>query len=78
MSNFINYIENDSDSDTDSDYDPEDYDSCYSDTETDMDEREDSEDEDEFEAWLEQSREELIQEILELIRDSGYHYRLSQ
>ena len=30
MSNFINYIDYDSDYDNDSDYDPEDYDSCHS------------------------------------------------
>ena len=74
MSNFINYI--DYDSDSDSDYDPDDYDSCYSETETSDSEREDSEDE--IEAWLEQTRDELLEEILDLIRDSGYNYRVSE
>jgi len=76
MSNFISYT--DYDSDSDSDYDPEDYDSCYSDTETDTSECEDSEDEDDFEEWLQTSREELLEEILDLIRDSGYHYRVME
>ena len=76
MSNFISYT--DYDSDSDSDYDPEDYDSCYSDTETSDSEREDSEDEDDFEEWLQTSREELIEEILDLIRESGYHYRVME
>ena len=67
MSNFISYT--DYDSDSDSDYDPEDYDSCYS-------EREDSEDD--FEEWLQTSREELLEEILDLIRESGYHYRVME
>ena len=74
MSNFISYT--DYDSDSDSDYDPEDYDSCYSDTETSDSEREDSEDD--FEEWLQTSREELLEEILDLIRDSGYNYRVSE
>ena len=72
MSNFISYT--DYDSDSDSDYDPEDYDSCYSDTET-----SDSEDsEDDFEEWLQTSREELLEEILDLIRDAGYNYRVME
>ena len=76
MSNFISYT--DYDSDSDSDYDPDDYDSCYSDTETSGSEREDSEDEDDFEEWLQTSREELLEEILDLIRESGYNYRFME
>ena len=76
MSNFIRYT--DYDSDSDSDYDPDDYDSCYSDTETSESECEDSEDEDDFEEWLQTSREELLEEILDLIRESGYHYRVME
>ena len=71
MSNFISYTDYDSDSDSD-------YDSCYSDTETDDSECEDSEDEDDFEEWLQTSREELLEEILDLIRESGYHYRVME
>ena len=76
MSNFISYT--DYDSDSDSDYNPKDYDSCYSDTETDDSECEDSEDEDDFEEWLQTSREELLEEILDLIRESGYNYRVME
>ena len=49
---------------------------CYSDTETDDSEREDSEDD--FEEWLQTSREELLEEILDLIRESSYNYCVSE
>ena len=76
MSQFLHTVEYTSDTD-DSDY--EDGDSCYSDTETESDERDDSSDDDEeYDNWIEECREELIEELLELIRDSGYHYRLSE
>ena len=35
-----------------------------------------TEDEDEFEAWLQISREDLLEEILDFICDSGYNYRV--
>ena len=80
MSRFtINNMVFDSDDDlSDSTFYPDDYDSCHSDTETDSDEMEgisDSEDEDEL---SELQREELLEEVLDLIRDAGYHYRIKQ
>ena len=80
MSQFtINNMVFDSDSDmSDSTWDPDDYDSCYSDTETDSDEREDDSDSDDEDEISELQREELLEEILDLIRDAGYHYRIAQ
>ena len=80
MSHFLHTIKYNSDiDDSDSSYDSEDGDSCYSDTETEPDERDDySDDDDDDDYWLEECREELIEELLDLIRDSGYHYRVSE
>ena len=76
MSHFLHTIEYTSDTD---DSDSEDGDSCYSDTETESDERDNySDDDDDDDYWLEECREELIEELLDLIRDSGYHYRVSE
>ena len=76
MSHFLHTIEYTSDTD---DSDSEDGDSCFSDTETESDERDDySDDDDDDDYWLEECREELIEELLDLIRDSGYHYRVSE
>ena len=32
----------------------------------------------EYDYWIEENREELLEEILDLIRDSGYIYRVSE
>ena len=78
MSQFtINSMNSDSESDlSDSTFDPDDYDSCYSDAETDSDERE--ADDIEYEDISDDCREELLEELLDLIRDAGYHYRIEQ
>ena len=80
MSHFtftINSMNSDSESDlSDSTFDPDDYDSCYSDTETDSDEREDNDDE--YEDISDDCREELLEELLNLIRDTGYYYCIEQ
>ena len=82
MPHFLHTIEYTSDTyDSDYSYDSEDGDSCFSDTETESDERDDYSDDDDDDDdyyWLEECREELIEELLDLIRDSGYHYRVSE
>jgi hypothetical protein len=67
MSHFLHTIEYTSDNDdTDYSYDSEDGDSCYSDTETESDERDDySDDDDDDDYWLEECREELIEEFMQ-------------
>ena len=80
MSHFtINNMVFDSEDDfPDSTFDPNDYDSCHSDTETDSDEREDDSDSEDEEEISELQIEELLEEILDSIRDAGYHYRVKQ
>ena len=80
MSRFtINNMVFDSDDDlSDSTFDPNDYDSCHSDTETDSDERDDDSDSEDEDELSELQREELLEEILDLIRDAGNHYLIKQ
>ena len=77
MSQFtINSMISDSESDlSDSTFDPDNYDSCYSDTETDSDK---SEDDDRYKDISDDCRKELLEELLDLIRDASYYYRIEQ